>query len=247
MYIRCDNFRGPAMNQTWCTYHRVSFLWQSSSAVRRVLEILLQLVWSSRHCHTRKLAIWALLHKCPLIGSRHSSWTAWPLKMKPIGCLETSVNNYAHALRTHARRGEGVRKQTTWPSMKAVQSYETLVNITNRHYVITQKIGIFVITAFKLHYLDYKNYRCWDFRCLQPYEQCIFLDVTPCRFLEVYRRFIGSCCLSIYPDDKGSRKVRKMGSRVSDYTATRFHFHLLDIVALCLVTFNRGSFRCFMS
>ena len=29
-------------------------------------------------------------------GSSDVSWTAWPLKMEPIGCTETSVNNYTH-------------------------------------------------------------------------------------------------------------------------------------------------------
>ena len=39
------------------------------------------------------------LHNCWRQCSRHSSWTAWPLKVGPIGFPETSVRNYQSTLR----------------------------------------------------------------------------------------------------------------------------------------------------
>ena len=58
-----------------------------------------------------------------------SSWTAWPLKMGPIGCLETSVTNYQSTLRKipEERRSrlhgdESLRTATKFVS----QNYEIL-------------------------------------------------------------------------------------------------------------------------
>jgi hypothetical protein len=39
------------------------------------------------------------LYNCIPQCSRHSPWTAWPLKMGPIGYPETSVYNYQYTLR----------------------------------------------------------------------------------------------------------------------------------------------------
>jgi hypothetical protein len=48
--------------------------------------------------------------------ARHSSWTAWPLRMGPIGCTETSVNNYKSTLpnipeelRSHLHRDRSLK------------------------------------------------------------------------------------------------------------------------------------------
>jgi hypothetical protein len=48
--------------------------------------------------------------------NRHFSWTAWPLTIGPIGCLETTATNYQSTLRnnpeeyrSHLRRGENLK------------------------------------------------------------------------------------------------------------------------------------------
>jgi hypothetical protein len=49
--------------------------------------------WDPATIHT------ILLYNHASTCSQHSSWTAWPLKMRPVGCLKILVSNYQHTLR----------------------------------------------------------------------------------------------------------------------------------------------------
>jgi H+/Cl- antiporter ClcA len=39
------------------------------------------------------------------------------------------------------------------------------------------------------------------------YEALVLWDAAPCSLVEVYRRFVGACCLHHRPDDGGSKNV----------------------------------------
>lgn len=83
--------------------------------------------------------------------------------------------------------------------MKAVWYFETLVTTANRHYVIIQKVVIFIISLPRLNLtISIKKIIIVDILdvCNREYEYCIFWDVTTCSFVEVYQCFVGSCCVS---------------------------------------------------
>ena len=47
------------------------------------------------------------------------TWTAWPLKMEPRGCRETSVRNYQSTLRKiPEERGSSLKSRTNCPSIR---------------------------------------------------------------------------------------------------------------------------------
>jgi hypothetical protein len=67
-------------------FKQVLWTWYIVAFVRLVLDFILM------------LHLWCLWHplnffKCQA-SEKSSSWTAWPLNMEPIGCLETLINNY---------------------------------------------------------------------------------------------------------------------------------------------------------
>jgi hypothetical protein len=50
-------------------------------------------------------------------------------------------------------------------------------------------------------------------------KMAVFWVVAPCSLAQVYRRFIGACCLHHRPDVGGSKNVRNVGELPPDYTA----------------------------
>jgi hypothetical protein len=92
--------RGLFINVDDVTQHRqTTSWWQSSNTSRRqynhsvhMSEENVKVV--SRTNHHPHNSLYNCVRRC----SRHSSWTARPLKMGPIGCPETSVSNYQSTL-----------------------------------------------------------------------------------------------------------------------------------------------------
>lgn len=124
--------------------------------------------------------------------------------------------------------------------MKAVQSVGTSVAIANRQHVVTQKIGIFIITAVKPDSMDYKKKIFFEILNSHDCEYRLCCDVTACILLKVYLCFMLCCSVSNYTGE-GSAKVRKLGRlhfcQITHRYVPDIHFRIV-IVASCSVTFT---------